>query len=115
VVTMVAGLVLLALRRRVLGGAGEGLERQGRLLDELRGMRDRGEISAAEFDAAKGAMAARLTGKEVPRPPMPPGATRAADGSLVAKPGVDLTGAPLPRGSEGGARAAGGSSGDGGL
>jgi hypothetical protein len=97
VVVVIGGVVLMAVRGRVLEQPGSGAVEQGRLLDDLRSALERGEITQSEFDSAKTAMAARLAGKPPPpRPAPPPGAVRRPDGSLVAKPGVDLTGRPLP-------------------
>jgi hypothetical protein len=99
-VVIAGGLVLLVLRARVLRQTGT--QQAGGLLDDLRRMLERGEISQAEFDATKATMVARLAGKAPPpRPAAPPGAVRTPDGGLVAKPGVDLTGAPLPGPSKG--------------
>jgi hypothetical protein len=95
ILVIVGGLFLLHLRRRILE-THSGPQQHGGLLDDLRAMLERGEISQEEFDSTKAAMAARLTGKAPPKPAMPPGAVRRPDGTLVAKPGVDLTGAPLP-------------------
>src|SRR5438045_4258179 len=49
---VVLGVILLAARARLLAkDAEEGTA--GSLLEQLRGMRDRGEVSQAEYDAAK--------------------------------------------------------------
>ena len=97
VVVVLGGVLLMAVRRRVLEQPGSEAAQQGRLLDDLRDALKRGEITQSEFDTAKATMAARLAGKPPPpRPAPPPGAVRKPDGSLVAKPGVDLMGHPLP-------------------
>ena len=85
---IIAGLVIAWLRRRMLGSDAQ--QAQAGLFDQLRIMRDRGEMSIEEYEAAKAAMVGKLSGKpSVPRPkPVP--------AELVAKPGFDLTGAPLP-------------------
>lgn len=59
VVTIAGGLAVLAIRRRVLGRGSE-TEDQGTLMDSLRGMRDRGEMTPEEFEAAKRAMVERM-------------------------------------------------------
>jgi hypothetical protein len=98
VVAVVGGLILMAVRRRMIGGRGDADFQRG-FFDDLRDMLKRGEITQGEYDAAKANMAAKLAGKPPPpKPPAPPGAVRKPDGSWVAKPGVDLTGAPLPPG-----------------
>lgn len=88
VALIIAGLVVAWMRRRVLGS--QAREADAGLFDELRAMRDRGEMTPEEFDTAKAAMVAKLSGK--PIPPRPP----ATPAEVVAKPGFDLTGAPLP-------------------
>lgn len=95
------GLAMMWYRRRVLSKGAEGGGRD--LMDGLRAMRDRGELTPEEYDAAKRAMVARLAGASPPEPPRP-GSTpqpvrkpAAAPGARVATPGFDLTGAPLPK------------------
>ncbi len=88
VALIIAGLVVAWLRRRVLGSQAQTAD--AGLFDELRAMRDRGEMSLEEFDIAKAAMVAKLSGKPTAPRPKPPPSDR------VAKPGLDLTGAPLP-------------------
>lgn len=80
-------------RARVLGK--DQPDTQGGMLDELRAMRDRGELSPEEFDAAKHAMVSRLTGKSPPAKPAA-GAPTSKSTDRVAPPGFDLTGQPLP-------------------
>lgn len=91
-------IAILAFRARVLGKDSGG--DQAGMLDDLRAMRDRGEITPEEFDAAKAAMIARLapargSGATPPRPA--PMSKPRPSGGLVAKPGFDLTGQPLPK------------------
>jgi hypothetical protein len=88
IVLIAAGLVIFWLRRRVLGS--DARQADAGLFDQLRSMRDRGEMSVEEYDAAKAAMVARVSGK-----PPAPGA-KAGSSDRIAKPGFDLTGAPLP-------------------
>lgn len=90
VLLILAGLAVMWLRRRVLGVDADKM--QAGLFEELRAMRDRGEMSIEEYDAAKATMVARASGKPVPLRAKP----RASSGERVAKPGFDLTGAPLP-------------------
>ncbi len=72
VITVVAGLVVLALRKRILGRPTEGSD-EGSLMDALRGMRDRGEMTSEEFEATRRAMIGRLRGDRAsPGPPSKP-------------------------------------------
>lgn len=98
VVVIAGGTLVMFLRRRLLGkDAGDG--GGGLMLDDLRAMRKRGELSEEEFQAAKDALTARLTGRPAPRPPAPRGR---GDGALVAPPGFDLLGRPLPQAADDG-------------
>ncbi len=90
-VVTLASLAVLWYRRRVLGSAG--MDVHAGLLDELRAMKNRGEISEEEFNATKHAMAARAAGSNRTRTKPKPVVT----GERVAAPGFDLTGQPLPR------------------
>lgn len=108
---VVLGIVVVLLRRRLL--AKDAAADHGGLLDGLRGMRDRGEISVEEYDAARRRMVAKLSGQPVaPGPSAPvrgraqapsssgasPGVSAVRGGDArVARPGFDLTGAPLPK------------------
>lgn len=90
VLLMIAAGGVLVLRARLLDrGARSG--GPGLFLDELRAMRDRGELSPAEYDAARSAMAARLAGG-----PRSDAGSPDSPATLRARPGVDLTGDPLP-------------------
>lgn len=94
-----AGVVLLILRASVLG-RGRASSESG-LLDNLRAMRDRGEMSPEEFDAAKSAMASRLAvGSLAQSTPAPKKKIAPHTGDRVAPPGFDLTGRPLPPGPD---------------
>lgn len=55
---------LMLVKRKLFGRVKDEAADRG-LLDDLRAMRDRGEISKEEYDATRKAMAARLTGKPV--------------------------------------------------
>lgn len=90
---IVATLVILWYRRRILGPAGS--SENASLLDELREMKAKGEISEEEFAATKHAMAARAAGQ-----PRTPAAPRIGVADRVAPPGFDLTGSPLPKPSD---------------
>ena len=99
-VVLVAGVFLLLVRARTLNKDAAGKVPEG-IFDELRGMRNRGEISAAEFERARGVMVARLRGPSArdssgPRKPDRGVGMPGANRERVAPPGVDLTGRPLP-------------------
>lgn len=99
VVVVAMGIAMLVIRRRLLEK--EGAAGQEGLMAGLREMRNRGEISPEEYDAARRTMAARAAGVApaqagVKRQPEP-GAAGPGGGARVAKPGFDLTGAPLPK------------------
>ncbi|MDX9910892.1 MAG: SHOCT domain-containing protein [Phycisphaerales bacterium] len=108
VIVLVGGIALLYLRKRFLSeNAGDA---PALLLDDLRDLRRRGEISEEEYERARGAIVGRMSdamgvrsagprsaasGPTPARPAVPP------DPSLrVARPGYDLTGAPLPQPGE---------------
>jgi hypothetical protein len=91
----VAGVALLIFRASVLG-KGKAAAEAG-ILDSLRSMRERGEISQEEFDAARSAMVTRMAGRAAASPAVPPSPrAKASGGERVAPPGFDLTGRPLP-------------------
>lgn len=96
VATLVLGVILLAMRRRLLD-SDDAEPGAGSMLDDLRAMRDRGEISQAEYDHTRKTIAARAAGREPPPRPDESRSPEAPDGSVAARPGYDLTGAPLPR------------------
>lgn len=110
VVVVVGAIVILALRRR-LQGTDEG-ESEGLDLGVLRRMRAEGRLTDEEYEAARAAIVARHGVSEA-GPTVSPLDPR----TVRARPGVDLTGEPLPRprsGAEGaGPRDPGGSGGTG--
>jgi hypothetical protein len=106
IVAVVAlGTILLAVRRKMLAGEND-LTGARSLLDELRSMRDSGEMTIEEYDAAKKALTTRVAGAlktkdgtpgprasyapKLPRSAMPPPSAQ------TARPGYDLTGERLP-------------------
>lgn len=103
-VVIALGLFLLMLRATMFR-KDPGHSAHAGMFDHLRDMRDRGEISPEEFDAAKAAMVSRVSGKAATSPP---GAKTASKPLVpkakgrVAPPGVDLTGEPLPPHESGG-------------
>ena len=64
---VVLGLVILLVRRKMLGKESGGAEEAG-LMDQLRHLRDSGEITPEEFYAARKSMVARMT-RDTPKPP----------------------------------------------
>lgn len=68
VVTIVGGLVAMAVRRRLLGPDSRTDPRVG-MLDELQRMRDRGEMTEDEYERTRRAIAERAAGKRSERPP----------------------------------------------
>jgi hypothetical protein len=102
------------LRRRMLASENE-LTGARSLMDQLRVMHQRGEMSEEEYEATRRALATKVAAQvkgqgKVPGAPPPPASyspkmSRAAldaaragleSGAKVARPGFDLTGAPLP-------------------
>ncbi|MEZ6234882.1 MAG: SHOCT domain-containing protein [Phycisphaerales bacterium] len=91
-----AGLIVMAIRKHLLSRENQS-NQAGGMLDQLRTMHARGEVSDAEFQAARASLLAKATGVPIPKPETPP------DPSVRrARPGYDLTGAPLPPLSAGG-------------
>lgn len=89
VLVLVLGVVILAVRKAMFKD--DNADAGGSLFDDLRRMRDSGEISELEYDYLRKCIAARAAGKDLP--PRPPELEQA---ELRARPGFDLTGAPLP-------------------
>lgn len=90
-----AGMAVLYIRRRLFSKH-DTAATTGGFLDELRDMHKRGEMSDEEFQAARASLLAKITGQPVP--PAPPNLRpRPTPQPLVAPPGYDLTGEPLPR------------------
>jgi hypothetical protein len=92
VLVVAASVFILWYRTKVLG-RDQGT--QVGLLDELREMRNRGELSDEEYAAAKHAMVSRVSGNPTPRPVAK--ATAPSTTERLAPPGFDLTGQPLPK------------------
>jgi hypothetical protein len=91
VVVVGAGLGVLAYRKVMLSS--QAAESHSGILESLRKMRDRGQMTQAEYDATRKSIAAKAAGgKAAPVVAKPPTA-----GTVTARPGFDLTGAPLPK------------------
>jgi hypothetical protein len=101
VAVVIAGLAVMHIRGRLLRKHDDRSSTES-WLDELRAMHRRGEVSDAEFQAARASLLAKVTGAPVPTSGSKPAAqpapkqTHAGSSHLVAEPGFDLTGAPLP-------------------
>lgn len=91
VLVVVTGIFLLILRKRMLGERDEAMS--GSVFEDLQRLRKEGKVSEVEFEYLRRCMAARVAGKEPP--PRPAELAGEAD-ELVAPPGYDLTGAPIP-------------------
>jgi hypothetical protein len=93
-VVVLGGVCILLYRRQVLGRESASAMQSG-VFDELREMRDRGQITSEEFEEMKARIVARVAGRPLP-PRIERPSVRFADERRAA-PGFDLTGAPLPR------------------
>lgn len=71
VLALIGGVAVLLARRRMLA-KDAAVADQGGLLDDLRKMRDTGQISPEEFDAARKSIAAKLKGEARPAAVRPP-------------------------------------------
>lgn len=108
VAAIVGGFVILAVRKRMLSVPKDDIASEG-LFDALRRMRDNGELSQSEYDAArKRILEKAMEGKAPMGPAKTPAqisiltaaareeSKRARADDLLAPPGYDLTGEPLP-------------------
>ncbi|GJQ30404.1 MAG: hypothetical protein HBSAPP03_22880 [Phycisphaerae bacterium] len=68
IVAVVLLFVVLMLAKRKLLGPDKPSAADRGLLDDLRRMRDAGEITPEEYDAARKSMAAKIAGKPTPKP-----------------------------------------------
>src|SRR5437868_4412734 len=59
-VTFMGGFIILAIRRRLLSKSGAADDASS-LFDQLRAMRDRGQMTNEEFEAARRSMREKLT------------------------------------------------------
>jgi hypothetical protein len=95
------GLIALHLRKRLLADDAADAS-AGSLLEQMRGMLKRGEITQAEFDSMRRRMVERMSATSLSnddaslRPPISR-PRPAAPGERLAPPGFDLTGQPRPR------------------
>lgn len=103
VLVMAAGIALYVVRGRLFGKDGPNQLDHGGVLETMRAMRDRGEISEEEYRTTQAALVAKATEKRdvAAAAQSAPGPTRIQTSperpvSRRAKPGFDLTGDPLP-------------------
>lgn len=109
-VVIVASVVILAVRQRFLGPETSGVDQRG-FLDELRAMRDRGELSEEEFDAARRKMVAAISERD---PEAGGGGGRLGGAGLAGSGGRSAAGPGVGPGvGPGGALGSGGSDGPG--
>jgi hypothetical protein len=90
---LLLGLVVMVIRNRTLGERSSDAAPDS-LLTDLRRLRDDGRLSEAEYGRYRANIAARIAGRPLPHPNMPP--IPGPDGLLHARAGYDLTGEPLP-------------------
>ncbi|MFA6045425.1 MAG: hypothetical protein WC718_10610 [Phycisphaerales bacterium] len=107
-IALVGGALILVVRRQLFAKDADQAG-QGTMMESLRAMRDAGQISSAEYDTMRRNMVEAIRsstprGKGNPAPPttitaplrpLPPPTLPPTD--RIAKPGFDLTGAPLPK------------------
>lgn len=95
VAVLILGIVILIIRKRLFTRDSDAA---AGLLNDLRRMHKTGELTTEEYDAARKALTSRVASR-MPAPATPPRPARAnpaPPAELRAKPGFDLTGAPLP-------------------
>ncbi len=99
VAVLILGIAILLIRKRLLA---KDAEQVSSMLGELRRMHKSGELTTAEYDAARKALTINVANRIVPpksaktAPEKPAPSRRTAPGEVRARPGFDLTGAPLP-------------------
>lgn len=86
---VLTGLIILLVRKWMFSQGDEAVT--GSMFDDLRRLRETGEISEVEYDYLRRCIANKAAGKDPP--PRPP---ELAPTELRARPGFDLTGQPLP-------------------
>lgn len=86
---VVTGCIILLVRKWMFSRSDE--TAAGSMFDDLRRLRETGEISEVEYDYLRRCIANKAAGKDPP--PRPP---ELAPTELRARPGYDLTGQPLP-------------------
>ncbi|MEL6330306.1 MAG: hypothetical protein AAFR38_11650 [Planctomycetota bacterium] len=96
IVIVLAGFVALLLLKRWLDFGGKTAGDSGGFLDELRALRDAGKITEDEYEQTRLRVLSKSSG--IPVEELRRRAIEKA-GGLVAEPGFDLAGRPLPGGS----------------
>lgn len=96
-VVILAGVLLLVVKFRTSRAAREA-DAPGSVFEDLRRMRDQGQITSEEYEQMRSAAADRLRGNTRPRAPRisPAEARIETEGEIRAREGYDLTGTPLP-------------------
>lgn len=96
ILIVVGGLVVIAMRRKLLS-KDSFIGHESGLMDEMRGMHARGELTTEEYDRIRKRLVAKAAGKDpdaIAAKPEPTGPK--ASRERTAKPGFDLAGDPLP-------------------
>ncbi|MBK7405583.1 MAG: cbb3-type cytochrome oxidase assembly protein [Phycisphaerales bacterium] len=98
VLLIIAGAVIFALRKKLFSDEESADGAAVGVLETMREMWTRGEISEDEFRTAQAAIVAKASGsRSKPASPSRPQTPVTRAGELRARPGYDLTGEPLPR------------------
>lgn len=108
IAVLLLGIIILAVRRRMFTRDNE-LQGSRSLMEQLRVMRDRGQMSDEEYEATRRSLASKVAANVLRDAPVAPEVRgtripRGMDGTngvasaRVARPGFDLTGEPLPGG-----------------
>lgn len=90
-VAVAGGAFVMVIRNRMLAKPPSDSEAKGSMLQEIREMRRRGEMTEEQFQAARDSILGKS--KRVRR--VVKGEIH-EDGTIKARPGFDLTGSPLP-------------------
>lgn len=93
VAAIIGYFVIVAIRKRTIGGDAR---RGGTTFADLRAMRDRGEITPDEYAKIRANMVDAVKHGPVRRTPTISAFIDTDTRTLIAKPGRDLTGEPLP-------------------
>lgn len=91
--TLAGAVVVLLVRRRILASS---LDVPGTMLDDLRASRDRGEMTDEEYAAARQAIVRKVSGEVIADASGHRSRPIVRGDGLIARPGYDLTGEPLP-------------------
>lgn len=96
VLIVIGGLVVVAMRRKLLS-RDNSIGHESGLMDEMRGMHSRGELTTEEYDRIRKRLAAKAAGKDPDTAsPKPERADAKPPVEHAARPGFDLAGDRLP-------------------